>query len=120
VKASHLRDLQLGAQLDVPVSKSVAGHIGNWLLSFSAKYQHVPDDVLADFATVVAAGAVLRGNLFAGQGKLTIPVKGSGVKIPISFTVSNRTELIKETDIRGNIGVTFDLDTIVGFLKPAK
>lgn len=36
----------------------------------------------------------------------------SGVRIPLSFTTSNRTELIKETEILGNIGITFDLDKL--------
>lgn len=52
-----------------------------------------------------------------GQAKITFPVKGSGVKIPLSVTWANRTELIKEKEVRGNIGITFDLDTIVSKLK---
>jgi hypothetical protein len=39
-------------------------------------------------------------------------VKGSGIRIPISFTTSNRTELIREKDVRANFGVTFDFDSI--------
>jgi hypothetical protein len=57
-----------------------------------------------------------KGNIGLGQAKLTIPVKGSGVQIPISLTWSNRTELILENDVRGNIGITFDLDKL--FAKP--
>ena len=53
-----------------------------------------------------------KGNLIVGQAKLTIPVKGSGIKIPLSVTVANRTELIKEKEVRANIGITFDLDAI--------
>ena len=53
-----------------------------------------------------------------GQFKFTIPVKGSGVKIPLSVTFSNRTEFIKESKVRGNVGITFDLDTIFSKLKP--
>ncbi len=43
-------------------------------------------------------------------------VKGSGVKVPVSFTLANRTELIKEKEVRGTIGVTFDFDSL--FSKP--
>ena len=32
------------------------------------------------------------------QGKVTIPVKGSGVKIPLSISFANRTELIEGKD----------------------
>jgi hypothetical protein len=46
------------------------------------------------------------------QAKLTIPVKGSGVRIPLSLTASNRTELIREKEVRANFGFTFDFDSI--------
>lgn len=59
-----------------------------------------------------------KGDIALGQLKLTVPMKGSGVKIPISLTIANRTELIKESDVRGNIGITFDLDSIFAKLKP--
>ena len=54
------------------------------------------------------------------QAKLTIPVKGSGVKIPLSVTASNRTELIKERDVRASFGVSFDLDPLIGGLLGGK
>ena len=49
-------------------------------------------------------------------GKLTIPVKDSGMKVPVSVTASNRTELIKEKDVRGSIGLTVDLDVFMSAL----
>ena len=58
-----------------------------------------------------------RGNLGTVQAKLSIPVHDSGVKIPIAFTYANRTELIKEKDVRGNIGITFDLDSLFSRAK---
>jgi hypothetical protein len=42
---------------------------------------------------------------------LEIPV-AAGVSLPISITYSNATELIKEKDVRGNFGITFDLDKL--------
>jgi hypothetical protein len=42
------------------------------------------------------------------QTKLVVPVTG-GVSLPISLTYSNRTELINESDVRGQFGFTFDL-----------
>ncbi len=48
------------------------------------------------------------GNIGVFQVKYSIPVGSSGVQIPISFTASNRTELVNEKDVRGNIGITFD------------
>jgi hypothetical protein len=119
VAANRVRDAQFSSQLDIPVAKSIP-KIGNVVLSFSGKFEYIPDDVLTPAAsnTIFEPGLALRGNIGLGQAKVTIPVKGSSVKIPLSLTVSNRTELIKENDVRGNIGLTFDLDSIIGRLKP--
>lgn len=116
VAANRVRDAQFSSQVDVPVATSVP-KLGNFVLSFSGKYEFIPDDVITA-ASATGTGTALKGNIAIGQAKLTIPVKGSGVKIPLSLTVSNRTELIKETNVRGNIGITFDLDSIVSRLKP--
>jgi hypothetical protein len=47
------------------------------------------------------------------QAKLTISVKNFGIQLPISFSVSNRTELIKEKDVQAQFGITFNLDTFL-------
>ena len=52
-----------------------------------------------------------KGHIGVVQGKLTIPINGV-MRVPISITWSNRTELIKEEDLRGQIGLTFDLDNV--------
>jgi hypothetical protein len=71
-------------------------------LSFSGSYErfqenrHVPGKK-ADIAVA---------NL-----KLELPVT-AGVSLPISITYANATELIKEKDVRGSFGVTFDLDKL--------
>ena len=51
------------------------------------------------------------------QAKLTVPVKGSGVKIPLSISYANRTELLNEKDVRGHIGVTFDMDVLSSLVR---
>jgi len=43
--------------------------------------------------------------------KLEIPI-AAAVSFPISITYSNATELIKEHDVRGSFGITFDLDKL--------
>jgi hypothetical protein len=53
-----------------------------------------------------------KGVINFGQAKLDFPIGSSGMHIPISMTFSNRTELIKESNVRGNIGITFDLDKL--------
>jgi len=40
----------------------------------------------------------------------------SGMKIPLSLSFSNRTELLDEKVIRANIGVTFNFNTVAASL----
>jgi len=116
---NQLRDLQGSFQLDIPVNTSFP-EIGNVVASLSGKYEHIPHDsfigTIAGAAPLIS-NAALKGNLVIGQAKITFPIKGSGIKIPLSITWANRTELIKEKTTRGNIGITFDLDTIMSKLK---
>jgi hypothetical protein len=107
------RDLQLSAQLDVPLGD--IAKTGPFVFTMSGKYQHTFADITTTGTTPTT---VKKGSIGIGQLKFTIPVKGSGVKIPLSVTFSNHSELIKESRVRGNIGVTFDLDTIFSKLKP--
>ena len=46
------------------------------------------------------------------QAKLTFPTGRSGAKIPLSVSVTNRSEFNTEAEVRGSIGLTFDLDTL--------
>jgi len=45
---------------------------------------------------------------YIGQAKLTIPIF-NGVNFPISISVANRSDLIKESKVRGHFGFTLDL-----------
>jgi len=75
---------------------------------------------LTERAAVTFAGNTLTvepGWIHAVQAKVTIPVKGSGVKIPLSLSYSNRTELLDEKDVRGHIGVTFDMDVLSSLVR---
>jgi hypothetical protein len=54
------------------------------------------------------------GKIGLFQAKYTIPLgNGTGVQLPISFTYSNRTDLVKETSVQGNIGITFDMSKLI-------
>lgn len=108
----RVRDFQLAAQFDIPLNIEIQ-KTGNFILSISGMYKRrlknaamVEDDMM---------NVSLKNRGFdnaIGQVKLTVPVKGSGVKIPLSVTFANRTDLIKEKEVKGNIGITFDLDYI--------
>jgi hypothetical protein len=112
--SKRLRDFQMSGQLDLPLGE--VQKIGSVVLTFAGKFQHLMDDVQMPDGTIAMN---TKGTLGFGQIKLTIPVKGGGVKIPLSVTFANRSELIKEKSfVRGNFGVTFDLDSIFSKLKP--
>ncbi|MNC84700.1 hypothetical protein D3C83_02600 [compost metagenome] len=53
------------------------------------------------------------GNLGFFQARLEVPVGDSGFAIPISVTFATRTELIDESRVRGNVGMTLDLDKLM-------
>jgi len=107
----NFRDFQMGGKLDIPI-----GHIPAFLakgtLTFSGLYEHLHQKPLGVDLTINDASVNQPGNMGVFQAKYTIPVGDSGIQVPISFTASNRTELIKEREIRGNIGITFDLDKL--------
>jgi hypothetical protein len=51
-----------------------------------------------------------------GQVKLTIPVF-NGISFPISLSVANRSELVKEKTVRGRFGFSFDFTKLFNELR---
>jgi hypothetical protein len=103
---------KLTGQYDIPLGD--VARVGSFVLGFAGRWEHIPNDTLTPGPVVSSlATPTLKGDIGVLQVKLTMPVKGSGVKIPISFTTSNRTELIKEKDVRMNFGLTLDVDSII-------
>lgn len=107
----RIRDFQFSGQGDLLLADM--GDAGNIVLSFSGRYERLMEDAMTPDGMMVMD---TKGDIAIGQAKLTIPVKG-GFKIPISVTFANRTELIKEKEVRGNIGFTFDLDALFARFK---
>lgn len=58
-----------------------------------------------------------KADIAVANWKLEIPI-GAGVSLPISITYANASELINETDVRGNFGITFDLDKLRVLASP--
>ena len=104
------RDYRASLQFDVPL-KEIA-NVGQPVFSVSGQFLSLLQEPLGQKVMLNGVTIDRRGNIGVFQAKLSIPVKGSGVKIPVSFTYASRTELVKEKDVRGNIGITFDLDTL--------
>jgi hypothetical protein len=72
--------------------------------------------------TLAGEGTWMEGMspIYKGQLKVNLPIPRlealSGVEIPVSVTVSNRTELINETEVRGMIGFTVDTSHLLAAL----
>ncbi len=107
IDIKRIRDFNLAFQFDAPLNDVLP--FGNSILSFSTRYTRQQSDVVLPNG-VVADGT--RGDILFGQGKLTIPIGETGIKLPLSFTFGNRSEFVKERFTRANFGVAFDLDQI--------
>jgi hypothetical protein len=121
--AKQFKSLDIALELDHPIGNVPL--LPQATLALAARYSRLPDDTVAAAppedrsATPGSGGTIgtaLKGNIAVVQLKLTVPMKNSGIKVPLSITASNRTELIKEKDVRASFGVTFDLDALVGGL----
>jgi hypothetical protein len=82
-------------------------------LSVAALYVYLHQEPLGlGFVAVNGADINKPGHIGVFQAKLELPTSKNAMRIPLSFTYSNRTELINETDVRGQIGISFNLDAL--------
>jgi hypothetical protein len=126
--ATRYRDAQVGIQLDHGL-RDVA-ILGPSVLSLAGyfQYQHSPAILDVDPAALASgvsfvdlpegADAVFatKGNIWLVQAKLSLVPAESSIKIPLSVTWSNRTELIDKPAWRGQVGISYDLDSLFGAL----
>jgi hypothetical protein len=109
-RSGSVRDYRFSAQADMPLPN--LPQIGKSTLTFSGLFLSLLEEPLGQQVLINGISESRRGNIGLFQATFSVPVKGAGVKIPISLTASNRTELIKEKDVRGTIGITLDLDSL--------
>jgi hypothetical protein len=102
-------------QFDLPLKE--IQNVGRPAISFSGQFLALLEEPLGQKVTLNGVTISRTGNIGVFQAKLSIPIKDSGVKIPVAFTYASRTELVKEKDVRGNIGITFDLDSLFAKAK---
>ena len=82
-------------------------------LSFAALYVYLHQEPLGLGLIAFNDAAINKpGHIGVFQAKLELPTAKNAMRIPLSFTYSNRTELINETDVRGQIGISFNLDAL--------
>ena len=53
------------------------------------------------------------GPIHIGQGKLTLSIKGTNIKIPLAITGASRTDLIKANKVSGNFGISYDFSSLL-------
>jgi hypothetical protein len=111
--SSSVRDVQVGAQVDVKFGS--AETVGAFVFSAAGTFVRQLENSFNDDGILMPN---TKGTIATGQLKLLVPVKGSGARIPLSVTIANRTELINESVIRANVGVTYDLDSIFARFRP--
>jgi hypothetical protein len=120
---SRLRDAQLALECDRTFGRTEAQV--NPSLSAGYYFQYMVDNALLTLPpTALAPGTSIpllgnasellntKGAIHLGQVKVTIKVRNSGISIPLALTFSSRTDLIKATEVRGNFGLTYNLDSL--------
>lgn len=112
MNTKKFRDFHLSGQLDIPFGDVT--RTGIFLFSLAGKYERL----LKDQPIPNTMNVIRKGDIGVIQAKLVIPVRGTAFKIPISFSFANRTELLKEKELRGNFGFTFDIDSILARFNP--
>lgn len=104
----RLRDFDNSLRLDIPLGD--VRKVGNFVLTFAGQYKRLTENEMP--------GMDNEGDIASGQLLFTVPIKGTGFKIPFSVSFANRTEFVKEKEVRGNFGFTLDLDALFAKLKP--
>lgn len=107
----RFRDFRTGTE-----GKFRLREINDWgapTLSFAALYVYLHQEPLGlGLLTFNQSKISERGHIGLFQTKLELPTANNAVRIPFSFTYSNRTELIKESDTRVQVGFSFNLDSL--------
>ena len=116
------RDAQFALQFD----RSLGGTGSPAALSVGTYVQYqmspglinIPSGTVAPYTNIpLPANATQllarQGTVFVAQASLTLQIPSSGIKVPIGFSWSNRTELLTGNEIRGHIGFTFDTHSLL-------
>ena len=119
---SRLRDLQISAEVDKPFGGTVSAPRGTLSAAGYGQYQYDPTVLNITAGNLVPGtnislpsnAQVLLGTsgwLGVVQGKLVVNLK-SGLTLPIAVKWSNKTDLIQGNDVRGQVGLSYDLSAL--------
>lgn len=121
----RIRDFQISGQFDRILGDDI-NHKATLSLAGYVQYQFDPSVLnissgnLAPGTSIVLPGNAqvllgTKGTLGIVQGKVTFNLK-SGLNIPVGISWANKTDLLNATDVRGNVGITYDFDSITQLL----
>ena len=115
---ARFRDFQASVQAEIPLGKRSSTSSAGSLVKPSVAFAYLTQDVKENAAVSFGGKSYLvaPGRIHVAQAKVTIPAKGSGLKVPLSVSWANRTELIDESHVRAQIGVTWDFDAFTAGL----
>jgi hypothetical protein len=106
-----LRDIRVGGEAKFKLRE--IKNYGVPTLSFAGLYVYLHQRPLGLGITSFNDATIDQpGSMGVFQTKLEFPTANNGIRVPVSFTYSNRTELIKESDVRGQVGISFNLDSL--------
>lgn len=123
-KYGRVRDVQFAAQFDRPLGNAIT-HPAVLTLAGYYQYQLDPTVIKFDSSNLVPGTGIIlpgtaqallgtKGSLGIVQGKVTIKLGNSGAQIPLAVTWASRTDLLNATDVAGHIGITYNLDALLG------
>jgi hypothetical protein len=121
--SSRVRDVQLAGQIDRRLGD--VGALGPAVLTLAGYYQWMKADALILLpagTTAPGSGIELpdeastllgtRGHIGVFQAKVSITLS-EAIKVPFSMTWATRKELVNEQDVRGQVGLTLDIDQLL-------
>jgi hypothetical protein len=131
--ASRVRDFQVAAEgsYDFGKGKTPNPIFGNSTASLAYYYQDQTSPAILNVTPGQPVSGITftglpstatqvyakKGVINIGQAKFTLNPANSGFTFPVSVTWSNRTELVTKPTWRGQIGISYDLDSLFSKLK---
>ena len=127
--ASLLRDVQIAAEACYDFSKlkkstllghstaSTAYYFQNPAILNVTPGQPVTGVTITGLPATATQVYAQKGIISILQGKFTYSPGSSSISLPVSFTWSNRTELVTNPTWRGQVGISYDFDSLFGSSK---
>jgi hypothetical protein len=108
-RAGRFRDAQAAIEFD----RAFGATGPPAALSVGASYQYQPRPAILLEPGGAETWADVRGSLFLIQAGITLTIAGTGVKVPIGVSWSNRMDLARGQELRAHFGFTFDSGALV-------